>query len=94
MPPMWAWNRSIRLEAFAAHLGVEVQTAGLEAAHFQELQHDLRGHVNVGRELVGVPADQFVAGIGIDGAESACGERRSARAGRCGRRAWRGWFRC
>ena len=58
-----------RLEAFAPHLGVEIRPARREAAHFQNGQHDVRGEINVGRELVGVPAEEQVAGIGVDRAE-------------------------
>ena len=62
-----------RLEALAADLGVEVHAAGLEAAVFQDAQHALRGEVDVGGELVGVPAEHEVAGVGVDGAEGAGG---------------------
>jgi hypothetical protein len=41
MPPMWAWKRSIGLVRLAAALGVEVQAAGGEAAHFEHLEHHL-----------------------------------------------------
>ena len=54
------------LEGFAAHFSIKIESSGLEAAHFKHAQHDLRGHVNVGGELVGVPAYQFIAGIGIN----------------------------
>ena len=56
-------------EAFAADLGVEVEAAGFEAAHFEDLDHDVGGHVDIDGELVGVPADEFVTGIGVDAAE-------------------------
>ena len=46
-----------RLETFAPHLGVEIRAAGLETAVFEDGEHDLRGQINAGRELVGVPAD-------------------------------------
>lgn len=54
---------------FATTLGIEVETTGGEAAHFEDFFHDAGGEVEVGRELVGVPADEFVALVGIDGAE-------------------------
>ena len=63
-----------RLEALAPHLGVEVRAAGLEAAHVEDGQHDLGRQINVGRELVGVPAQQHVAGVGVDRAERAGGD--------------------
>ena len=58
-----------RLEALAAHLRVEVESARGESSHLHDAEHHLGGEVEVGRELVGVPADEFVAGVGIDGAE-------------------------
>jgi RNA polymerase sigma factor (sigma-70 family) len=58
---------------FATALGVEVEAAGLEAAHSEHHQHDVGGEVKVGRELVRVPADQLVAAVGIDRAELARG---------------------
>ncbi len=60
-------------EAFAADLGVEVEAAGFEAAHFKDLDHDVGGHVDIDGELVGVPADEFVTGIGVDAAEGVGG---------------------
>ena len=84
-----------RLEALAADLGVEVQAAGGEAAVLEDDEHDLRGQVDVGGELVGVPAQEQVAGVGVDRAEDALARRRiPARAASCGRPAWRGWSRC
>ena len=84
-----------RLEAFAADLGVEVDAAGGEAAVLQQHEHALRRQIDVGRELVGVPAEQQVAGVGVDRAQDARRRRRlPARAASCGRRAWRGWSRC
>src|SRR6185503_10027092 len=61
------------LEALAAHFGVEVGATGGQAAHLEDDQHDLRGEVNVGGELVGIPAKEQVAGIGVDAAEGARG---------------------
>jgi hypothetical protein len=65
---MWAWKRSSG-SCDSRRLGVEVEPAGGEAAHAQHDQHDLRGEVEVGGELVGVPADELVATVGIDRAE-------------------------
>src|SRR5262249_3861740 len=59
------------LEALAAHFRVEVDAAGREAALAEDHQHALRGQVQIGRKLVGVPAQQQVAAIGVDGAEHA-----------------------
>ena len=50
-------------------LGIEVETTGGEAAHFEDFFHDASGEVEVGGELVSVPADELVALVGIDGAE-------------------------
>ena len=58
-----------RLEALAPDLGVEVDAAGREPAHAQDHQHALGGQIDVRRELVGVPAQQRVAGVGVDRAE-------------------------
>ena len=60
-----------RLEALAADLGVEVDAAGREPAHVEDAEHALRGQVDVGGELVGVPAQQVVAGVGVDRAQGA-----------------------
>ena len=54
---------------FTAALGVEVEAASCEATHFEHAEHDLCGQVDVGRELIGVPADELVATIGVDTAE-------------------------
>ena len=59
-----------RFEAFAADLGVKVDAAGAEAAVLEDRQHALRGEVVVGRELVGVPAEEQVARVGVDRAEA------------------------
>ena len=64
-----------RLERFPAAFGVEVRPAGGEPAVFQEGQHDLRGQVDVGRELVGVPADEQIARVGVNRTERARGSR-------------------
>ena len=57
------------LVGFAAALRIEVQAAGGESTHFENFQHDLGAEIDVGRELVGVPADEFVALVRIHGAE-------------------------
>ena len=62
-----------RFEAFAADFGVEVCAAGGEAAHLEDGEHDLGGEINVGGELVGVPAEENVAGVGVDRAEGVGG---------------------
>jgi len=71
MPPMWAVEQVDWLETLATHFGVEVQAAGRETAVLEQHEHDLRGQVNVGRELIGIPAQQQVAEVGIDGAKEA-----------------------
>ena len=60
-----------RVMGLAAALRIEVEAAGGEAAHFQHLEHDLGGEINVGRKLVGIPADEFIALVRIHGAERA-----------------------
>jgi hypothetical protein len=71
MPPMWAWNRSTRFKAFSSDLGVEVDAAGAEAFLFQDDEHAGGGHVDVGGELVGVPAEEEITPIGINATEEA-----------------------
>lgn len=54
-----------------ARLGVEVQASVCETARSQNLQHTESGVVYVGRELVGVPAEEQISLVGVDGAEGA-----------------------
>src|SRR5262249_48938534 len=63
------------LEALAAHFRVEVYAAGSEAALAEDHQHALRGQVQIGRKLVGVPAQEQVAAVGVDRAEHAVQRR-------------------
>ena len=95
MPPMWAWNRSTGSKLSRRTLASKLTPPGAEAALAEDDQHALRGQVNVRRELVGVPAEQQVAAVGVD-ASRACraSRRRPVRASSCGRPAWRGWSRC
>ena len=58
-------------------LGIEVETTSGESAHFEDFFHDAGGEVKVGGELVGVPADELVALVGIDGAEGIGGDGNS-----------------
>ena len=44
-----------------------------ESSHFQDDQHHLCGQIETGRKLIGVPADQFIACIGVDRAERSGG---------------------
>ena len=57
----------------AAQLGVEVEPAAAETARAQDRNHGESEFFDVGVKLVGVPAQQHVAGVGIDGAEHAVG---------------------
>ena len=57
------------LEALAADLGVEVDAAGGETAHVQDAEHALRRQIDARRELVGIPAQQVIAGVGVDRAQ-------------------------
>ena len=54
-----------------ACLGVEVQTAVGEAAGLDHLVHAKGGVVDIGGELVGIPAQEHIALVGVDGAEDA-----------------------
>ena len=59
-------------EGGAARLGVEVQTAvRADLAFGEDFPHDGGGLVQVGRELIHVPADELVALVGVQGAEHA-----------------------
>ena len=60
-----------RLEALPSHLGIKVDSSGGKSAHAQDAEHALSGQVEVGGELVGVPAHQVVSGIGVDRAQCA-----------------------
>ena len=57
------------LETLATALRVEIETTGAESAHAQDAEHDLGGEVDVGGELIRVPADQLVAGVRVDRTE-------------------------
>ena len=59
---------------FATALRVKVQAACGEATHFENAQHDVGRKVKVARKLIGVPAEERVATIGIDGAKRVCGD--------------------
>lgn len=55
-----------RLEALAANFGVKVQSAGPQSALIENDEHHLCRQIQVGRELVGIPAEHQVTRIGID----------------------------
>ena len=95
MPPMWAWNRSTGSKLSRRTLASKLTPPGARPPWPQDHQHALRRQVEVGRELVGVPAEQQVAAVGVDRAEHALARRVApVRASSCGRPAWRGWSRC
>ena len=59
-------------EGGAARLGVEVQAAvRADLTLGEDLPHDGGSLVQVGRELIHIPADELVALVGIEGAEHA-----------------------
>ena len=60
-----------RLVALAAYFGVEVHAARRDAAMLEDGEHALGGEINIGWELVGVPAEEQITGVGVDGAEEA-----------------------
>src|SRR5262249_25460501 len=60
-----------RLEALAPYLGIEVDAARRQSPLPQDDQHALRRQVQVGRELIRIPAEQEVAAVGVDRAEQA-----------------------
>ncbi len=57
------------VEAFTSAFGIEVGASGGEAAVFEDREHDLGGEVDIGGELVGIPTEEEVAGIGVDTTE-------------------------
>ncbi len=59
------------IDGLASDMGVEVEAAGGKSARLQDGVHGHRGVVKVCRELVGVPAEQQVAAVGVHGAEDA-----------------------
>src|SRR5271165_3066102 len=61
----WAWKSTAHRTWW--------QSARREPAHFQDREHDLGSQVKAGRELVGVPANQFIACVGVKGAKRAGG---------------------
>ena len=95
MPPMWAWNRSTGSKLSRRTLASKLTPPVVKPPYLSSDEHALRGQVDVGRELVGVPAEQHVAACWRRSSRARRGCRRlPARAASCGRRAWRGWFRC
>mgnify|MGYP000025419401 CR=1 FL=1 len=70
-------------EGGTARLGVEVQTAvRADLAFGEDFPHDGGGLVQVGRELIHIPADELVTLVGVEGARA----RRPR--GRCGSSCW------
>ena len=63
------------VDAFAANFRVEVRTAGMQSALLHQHQHDLSRQVDVGWELVGIPAQEQVARIGVDASENSLDRR-------------------
>ncbi|KAJ8552584.1 hypothetical protein ON010_g9962 [Phytophthora cinnamomi] len=59
----------LEVRGLAAHLGVEVEASGREAADLDELLHDEHGLLLVHEELVRVPADERVARVAVHGAQ-------------------------
>ena len=63
----------LQVAGAAPHLGVEVDAAGSDAALLEDHQHGVGGGVEVCGELVGVPAEQVIAAIGVNAAQLAIG---------------------
>src|SRR5262249_34349433 len=59
------------LEAFSANLGVEVDSAGGKTPHAEDAEHALGRQIKTCGKLVGIPAQERVTGVGVDGAECA-----------------------
>ena len=60
-----------RIGRGTAQLGVEVEATRAETAGTQDRDHGEGELADVGVELVGVPAEQLVTGVGVDRAEHA-----------------------
>jgi hypothetical protein len=71
MPPTCAWNRSIGSKLSRRTFASKFTPPGASPPYFRKHQHDLRGQIIVGGKLVGVPAQEQVARVGVDGAEQA-----------------------
>ena len=56
-----------------AQLRVEIETAGAKTSRFQDGNHGKGEFTDIGVELVGVPAQQRIAGVRIDGAQHSGG---------------------
>lgn len=56
---------------FTTALGVEIQATCFEATHAKDNEHDFGGEVDIGGELVRVPAEEGVTAIGVYGAKFA-----------------------
>ena len=65
-----------KVDRGTAELGVEIETAGAKAAGAEDRGHGKRELLDVGVELVGVPTQQKVAGVGVDRSEQALRGRR------------------
>ena len=95
MPPMWAWKQIVGLDALAAQLGVEVEAAGgrtrRPAGSCRAPASARRRCWETGR-CPSRSADR--RGWRRRCRRDRWRSRRRARAGSCGRRAWRGWPRC
>jgi len=57
-----------RFKTFTAHFRVEVDPAGGESAHFHDREHALGGQIDIGRELISIPAQHGITRVGINGA--------------------------
>ena len=68
---MWAWNRSIGSKLSRRTLASKLTPPVVKAAVLEHRVHALRGEIDIGRELVGVPAEEHVAGVGVDRAKHA-----------------------
>ena len=67
----------LRIDRLPPDLGIEIETAGGEAAGLYDFQNASDEFRHVHRELVGIPAEQIVAAIDVDRSEDA--QRRSER---------------
>ena len=66
-----------RLETLAPNFGVEIDSAGRQAPHLKNGKHAASRQVNIGRKLIGIPAQKRIARVGIDRTERSGGKRNS-----------------
>ena len=75
IPPMWAWNRSVRSRLWRRSLASKLKPPVVKPPAAQDLVQRERQLVDGVRELVRVPAVLVVAAVGVDAAEDPVRDR-------------------